>query len=62
MAKVSKKTGQRFCNVVFPEIVTQKVVWDSNDLTVKKLSARNYPKILSKESEYTVHPILRINI
>ena len=37
MVKVSKKTGQRFCNVVFPEIVTQKVVWDSNDLAIRKI-------------------------
>ena len=51
MVKVSTKTGQRFCNVVFPEIVTQKVVWDSNDLAVRKkeLSTRNFLKMLSIE-------------
>ena len=51
MVKVSKKTGQRFCNVVFPEIVTQKVVLDSNDLAVRKkeLSTRNFLKMLSIE-------------
>ena len=56
MVKVSKKTGQRFCNVVFPEIVTQKVVLNSNDLAERKkeLSARNYLKMLSENQNISL--------